>query len=68
MKIISLLITIALYYVLKKMADKKVSFGKRVIFAAIIGLVLGYFFAGSTEYVAIFGNIYIRLLQTMVIP
>lgn len=68
MKFVSLLITIALYYVLKKMADKKVSFGKRVIFAAIIGLVLGYFFAGSTEYVAVFGSIYIRLLQTMVIP
>lgn len=68
MNFISLLVSLALFFILKKMADKKVSFGTRVISAALIGLVLGYVFAGSTEYVAIFGNIYIRMLSAMVIP
>ena len=68
MKFISLIITIALFFLLGKMKEKNISFGKRVILAAILGLALGYFFAGSTEYVAIFGKVYIRLLSAMVIP
>lgn len=68
MKFISLIITIALFFLLGKMKEKNISFAKRVILAAILGLALGYFFAGSTEYVAIFGKVFIRLLSAMVIP
>ncbi len=68
MKFISLIITIGLFFLLGKMKEKNISFAKRVILAAILGLGLGYFFAGSTEYVAIFGKVFIRLLSAMVIP
>ncbi len=50
------------------MKKRGISFGIRVIGAAVAGLIIGYIFAGSTEYVAIFGSVYIRLLYTMVIP
>ena len=45
MKFISLIITIGLFFLLAKMKEKNISFAKRVILAAILGLALGYFFA-----------------------
>lgn len=68
MQFVALLIALILFVVLHQMKKRGISFGIRVIGAAVAGLIIGYIFAGSTEYVAIFGSVYIRLLYTMVIP
>ena len=50
------------------MKKRGLSFGIRVIVGAVAGLILGYIFRGNTEYISIFGSIYVNLLFAMVIP
>lgn len=47
---------------------KKLNFGTRTLIAAVLGIIVGFIFKGSTEYVKIFGSIYANLLFAIVIP
>lgn len=68
MQFVALLVSLVLFIILFQMKKRGVSFGLRVITGAIVGLILGFIFRGNTEYVSIFGSIYVRLLYAMVIP
>lgn len=68
MKFVALFVSLILFYILSIMAKKKVSFGKRVILASILGIAVGYVFKENTEYVGIFGSIYSNLLYSLVVP
>lgn len=68
MKFVALFVSLILFYILSIMAKKKVSFGKRVILASILGIAVGYVFKENTEYVGIFGRIYSNLLYSLVVP
>ena len=39
----------------------------RVLIATAMGALLGYFFQGYTDYVAVFGKVYANLLMVFVI-
>lgn len=82
--IIFLLILFGLFFVIKIIEKKKVSFSKRMIFATIIGLVLGIiiqavsgfsdtpmevtFVKETTKWYSLFGNGFIDLIRMLVIP
>lgn len=68
MKFVALFVSLILFYILSIMAKKKVSFGKRVILASVLGIAVGYVFKENTEYVGIFGRIYSNLLYSLVVP
>ena len=68
MQFVAVLVTLVLFYVLHQMKKRDISFGVRVITGTIAGLILGFIFRGNTEYVSIFGSIYVNLLYAMVIP
>ena len=68
MKILTLFIGLILFYLLGFMKKKGVSFGMRVISGSILGIILGFFFKESTEYIGVFGRIYANLLFSVVIP
>ena len=68
MQFVAVLVTLVLFYVLHLMKKRGVSFGGRVITGTIAGLILGFIFRGNTEYVSVFGSIYVNLLYAMVIP
>lgn len=68
MQFVAVLVTLVLFYVLYQMKKRGISFGGRVITGTIVGLILGFIFKGNTEYVSVFGSIYVNLLYAMVIP
>lgn len=68
MQFVAVLVTLVLFFILSQMKKRGVSFGLRVITGAIAGLILGFIFRGNTEYVSVFGSIYVNLLYAMVIP
>ena len=68
MQFVAVLVTLVLFFILSQMKKRGVSFGIRVITGAIAGLILGFIFRGNTEYVSVFGSIYVNLLYAMVIP
>ena len=68
MKYVALLVILVVFYILHQMKEKGTSFGVRVITGTIAGLIIGFIFRGETEYVAIFGSIFVSLLYAMVIP
>ena len=68
MQFVAVLVTLVLFYVLYQMKKRGISFGGRVITGTIVGLILGFFFKDNTEYVSVFGSIYVNLLYAMVIP
>ena len=68
MQFAAVLVTLVLFYALYQMKKRGSSFGVRVIVGTIAGLILGFVFRDNTEYVSIFGSIYVRLLYAMVIP
>ena len=68
MQFVAVLVTLVLFYVLHQMKKRDISFGVRVITGTIAGLILGFIFRDNTEYVSIFGSIYVNLLYAMVIP
>ena len=68
MQFVAVLVTLVLFYVLHQMKKRDISFGVRVITGTIAGLILGFIFRGNTEYVSVFGSIYVNLLYSMVIP
>lgn len=63
--LLAALVSFAGLYVLQK---KGVDFGIRTIIGMILGLVIGFFFTGSTEYVNAFGKVYTNLIFAMVGP
>lgn len=68
MKFLALIIGLGLFYGLSFMKKKGISFGTRVISGAILGVILGFFFKESTEYIGVFGRIYANLLFALVVP
>lgn len=58
------LIGFALIYYL----SKSKSFSFLTIVALVLGVILGLVFKGSTEYLAVFGTIYVKVISMMVIP
>lgn len=68
MQFVAVLVTLVLFYVLYQMKKRGISFGGRVITGTIVGLILGFIFKDNTEYVSVFGSIYVNLLYAMVIP
>lgn len=68
MQFVAVLVTLVLFYVLYQMKKRGISFGGRVITGTIVGLILGFIFKDNTEYVSVFGGIYVNLLYAMVIP
>ena len=68
MKFLTLFIGLILFYLLGFMKKKGISFGMRVISGSILGIILGFFFKESTEYIGVFGRIYANLLFSVVIP
>lgn len=68
MQFVAVLVILVLFYVLYQMKKRGISFGGRVITGTIVGLILGFIFKGNTEYVSVFGSIYVNLLYAMVIP
>ncbi|MDY3006356.1 dicarboxylate/amino acid:cation symporter [Anaerococcus porci] len=68
MKFLVLFIGFILFYGLSFMKKKGISFGIRVISGAILGIILGFLFKDSTEYIGVFGRIYANLLFALVIP
>lgn len=68
MQFVALLVSLVMFLILHQMKKRGTSFGLRVITAAITGIILGFIFRGNTEYVSLFGSIYVRLLYAMVIP
>ena len=68
MQFVALLVTLAVFYLLHRMKQSGKSFGMRVIVGTVIGLIIGFIFRGNTEYVSIFGSIYVKLLYALVIP
>ena len=67
MKFLTLFIGLILFYLLGFMKKKGISFGMRVISGSILGIILGFFFKESTEYIGVFGRIYANLLFSVVI-
>lgn len=68
MQFVALLVTLVVFYLLHRMKQSGKSFGMRVIVGTVIGLIIGFVFRGNTEYVSIFGSIYVKLLYALVIP
>ena len=68
MQFVAVLVTLVLFYILYQMKKRGISFGGRVITGTIVGLILGFIFKDNTEYVSVFGSIYVNLLYAMVIP
>ena len=68
MQFAGLIVSLVLFFALYQMKKRGLSFGIRVIVGAVAGLILGYIFRGNTEYISIFGSIYVNLLFAMVIP
>ncbi len=68
MKLGALAVTLVLFAFLMFLTRKKLNFGTRTLIAAVLGIIVGFIFKGSTEYVKIFGSIYANLLFAIVIP
>ncbi len=66
---ISALVAAIISFLLLAFMDKKnVDFGIRTLLASGFGVILGLIFKDNYKYVAIFGTIYVNVLQAFVIP
>ncbi|EOH86497.1 cation:dicarboxylate symporter family transporter [Enterococcus pallens] len=74
---LSFIIMIAAIYGLIYLKGKKVPFSKRVVFALVLGIVLGFIFnqlfssaegAVFSDWIGMFGSIYVKLLQMIAMP
>lgn len=64
----ALLVTLISFAGLYLLSKKGVDFGLRTIIGMVLGLIIGYFFTGNTQYVNAFGKIYTNLIFAMVGP
>ena len=67
-KFIALLITLALFFGLRQLQKRGVSFTIRILLATALGIGVGIIFRGNTEYVKGIGTIYVNLLKAIVVP
>lgn len=63
--LLAALVSFAGLYALQK---KGIDFGIRTIIGMILGLIIGFFFTGSTQFVNAFGKVYTNLIFAMVGP
>lgn len=68
MEWIALLVTLFLFALLKGLDKRGVDFGLRILIATALGIGAGIVFKGSTEYVSVFGKVFVNLLKAMVVP
>ena len=61
-------LTLVFYALLNYLKKKGKSFGFRTILALFLGLIVGILFREHTQYVSVFGRIFTRLIQAIVIP
>ena len=66
--LIALVVAFALCVVIDRLKKKGTSFMIRILLATAMGAIVGLIFKGATDYVAIFGRVFISLLQAFVIP
>lgn len=67
-QLLALLTTLVFYAFLFYLSKKHVNFGYRTLIALPFGLLIGFVFQGSTEYVIPFGRIFTRLISAIVVP
>ncbi|NMB15382.1 MAG: dicarboxylate/amino acid:cation symporter [Gallicola sp.] len=67
-KILALIVTVVLFFVLRKLQKKEVPFTYRILLATALGIGVGILFRGNTEYVKGIGTIYVNLLKAIVVP
>lgn len=67
MPLLCLLAGIVSFFILY-LVSKKQKFNVVTLLALVFGVVLGLIFKGNTNYLAIFGTIFIRVISMMVIP
>lgn len=67
-KLLALIITFVLFFVLRKLQKNKVPFTYRILLATGLGIGIGILFRGNTEYVKGIGTIYVNLLKAIVVP
>ncbi len=67
-KLLALIITFVLFFVLRKLQKNKVPFTYRILLATGLGIGVGILFRGNTEYVKGIGTIYVNLLKAIVVP
>lgn len=65
---VALFATLILFFILSRLAKKKVNFGIRTLVAMVFGIIIGLVFQGNVDYVRAFGQIYTRLISSIVIP
>lgn len=65
---LALLTTLVSFAGLYALQRKRVDFGIRTIVGMVLGLIIGFFFTGYTEYVTPFGQVYTNLIFAMVGP
>ncbi|MBP3241179.1 MAG: dicarboxylate/amino acid:cation symporter [Oribacterium sp.] len=68
LEILALVSALVLFGALAYMHKKQVDFGIRTIAATFFGIVLGLVFRQNYKYVALFGTVYVNVLQAFVIP
>lgn len=82
--IIFIAVLFVLFYIMKRLQNRKVDFSKRMIIATVIGLILGIaiqivagfpddpmkvtFVSETTKWYSLFGNGFIDLIRMLVIP
>lgn len=62
------LFSIVVFVVLWKLSKHRVSFSKRVLFALLMGLILGSIFQQDATIIRPVGQLYVRLIMMVVIP
>lgn len=63
--LLAALVSFAGLYALQK---KGIDFGIRTIIGMVLGLIIGFFFTGNTQFVNAFGKVYTNLIFAMVGP
>lgn len=63
--LLAALVSFAGLYALQK---KGIDFGIRTIIGMVLGLIIGFFFTGNTQFVSAFGKVYTNLIFAMVGP
>lgn len=60
--------TLVAYFILWQLQKRHISFGVRTLVAFCFGLVIGFGFMGHTAYITPLGQVFTRLINSIVIP
>lgn len=65
---VALGVVLIVFWGLNTLEKKHIDFGIRTLIALGLGVIIGFLFKGHTEYVAVFGRIFTRLISVIVLP